>query len=393
MGEDESLSVSDYERMRPLLIALATALLFTAPAAAVDGAKELRGSIAALTATSITVKDGTKSATCSVARTSPPLAEYRVGDRVTVVCKRTGDRWVLTAIHKVVTKPKADQPPTKTPPTNDASFKQGGKLTDVSATSVTVRDGDRDFVCKLGDTTPPLDGFHVGDHVVITCKNGALVGITLVQVPSPTPPVADRTGQGTISAISTSTLTLTIHTDGGDVTCSLGNDTPKLGDFKVGDRVKFGCKAGVLIALYKVDAPAQPPVVERTGQGTISALSTTSLTVHTDGGDVTCSLGDGSPKLGDYHVGDRVKFGCRNDVLTGIYKTDVPAPTPTPPPVYRSGQGTLTVLTSTGVTVHTDGGDVGCAVHDSVAGLGDLHVGDRVQFYCTNEVLSGIARL
>jgi hypothetical protein len=377
--------------MRPLLIALATALLFTAPAAAVDGAKELRGSIAALSATAITVKDGSKSATCSVARTSPPLAEYHVGDRVTAVCKRTGDRWMLTAIHKVVTKPKADQPAPKTPPTTDGSFKQGGKLTDVSATSVTVRDGDHDFVCKLGDVSPPLDGFHVGDHVVVVCKAGALVGITLVEVAKPTAPVVETTGQGTITAISTSTYSLTVHTDGGDVTCSLTADSPKLGDFHVGDLVKFGCRNHVLTAIYKTTAPATP-VVERTGQGTISALSTTSLTVHTDGGDVTCSLGTESPKLGDYKVGDRVKFGCKNNVLYGIYKSD-PAPAPTPAPVYRSGQGTVTLLTTSYITVHTDGGDVSCAVRDSSPKLGDFHVGDRVKFYCTNEVLSGIAQL
>ena len=76
--------------MRPVLLALATALLFVVPAAAADGAKELRGSIAALSANAITVKDGTKRATCFVASTSPPLVEYRVGDRVTVACKRTG---------------------------------------------------------------------------------------------------------------------------------------------------------------------------------------------------------------------------------------------------------------------------------------------------------------
>jgi hypothetical protein len=321
--------------MRPLLIALATALLFTAPAAAVDGAKELRGSIAALSATAITVKDGAKSATCFVARTSPPLVEYRVGDRVTVVCKRTGDRWTLSAIRKLVTK--TDQPAPKAPPSDGQSFKQGGTLTEVSATSVTVHDGDHDFVCKLGDASPPLDGFHVGDHVVIACTNGALVGITRIEVPAPknpttpkdptmpkdppaptpTTPVVERTGQGTISALSTSSLT--VHTDGGDVTCSRGDSSPKLGDYHVGDLVKFGCRNDVLYGIYKV-APPAPPAVVRSGQGTVSALSTSSVTVHTDGGDVSCSLGATSPKLGDFHVGDHVKYYCTNDVLTALIR-------------------------------------------------------------------------
>jgi hypothetical protein len=313
--------------MRPYLLALATALLFATPAAAADGTKELRGSIASLSATSITVKGGSASATCSVANTSPPLLAYHVGDRVAVVCKRTGDRWKLTAIRKLVTTPK-------TPPADTNAFKQGGKLTEVSTTSVTVRDGDRDFVCKLGDASPPLDGLHVGDHVVIACKGGTLVGITRVEVATPTTPTAP-----------------------------------------------------------KPEAP-KPPVVERTGQGSIMALSTASVTVHTDGGDVTCTLGDGSPKLGDYKVGDRVKFGCRSDVLAAIYKVDPPpTTTPTPPPVYRSGQGRLTSIRTDGLTVQTDGGDVSCVLRDGSPKLGDFHVGDYVKFYCTNDVLSGIARL
>jgi len=236
-----------------------------------------------------------------------------------------------TAIRKLVTKPKTDQPAPKTPPSDDNSFKQGGKLTYISATSVTVRDGDRDFVCKLGDLSPPLDGFHVGDRVVIACNNGALVGITRVGSPQePTKP--------------------DVPNPGGPTT----------------------------------------PVVERTGQGTISALSTASLTVHTDGGDVTCKLGDASPRLGDFHVGDRVKFGCKNDMLAAIYKSDPP---PTTTPVYRSGQGTLTSIRGDGLTVHTDGGDISCRLGDGSPKLGDFHVGDHVKFYCTNDVLSGIARL
>jgi hypothetical protein len=366
--------------MRPVLLALATALLFSAPAAAADSPKELRGSIAALSASTITVKDGTKSATCSVGRNSPPLVAYRVGDRVAIACKRARTRWTLVGIRKLVTKPKSEQP----------SFKQGGRLTVVSSASVTVRDGDHDFVCKLGDASPPLDGYHVGDRVVIVCRDGALVGITRVEVApkpeEPKPPVVLRSGQGTLSALTAASVTVT--TDGGNVSCSLADGSPKLGDFQVGDRVKFYCKDDVLAGIVKADAQT-PPIFERTGLGTLSALSSTSLTVHTDAGDVSCALGDGSPKLGDFHVGDRVKFACRNAVLTALYKADPPKPAP----VVRTGQGTISALTSTAVTVHTDGGDVGCALGETSPKLGDFHVGDHVKFYCTDELLSGIVRI
>ena len=242
--------------MRPVLLALVSALLFVVPAAAGNGAKELRGSIVALSANAVTVKDGTKSATCSLASTSPPLGAYRVGDRVTVACKRTGNHWTLLAIHRLATaKPKADQPAPKTSPTADGSFKQGGTLTDVSAASVTVRDGAHDFVCKLTDTSPPLAGFAVGDHVVIVCEDGALAGITKAPpTTEPKDPIS-RTGQGTLTALTTALIT--VHTDGGDVTCSLGDGSPKLGDFHVGDLVSFGCKGDVLFAIYK--ATTTPP--------------------------------------------------------------------------------------------------------------------------------------
>ena len=45
------------------------------------------------------------------------------------------------------------------------------------------------------------------------------------------------------------------------------------------------------------------------------------LTVHNDEhGDVSCRVTDGSPRLGDYHVGDRVKLGCAGGVLKLIAK-------------------------------------------------------------------------
>ena len=66
----------------------------------------------------------------------------------------------------------------------------------------------------------------------------------------------------------------------------------------------------------------------------ISALSPASVTVTNDDGTVTCTLGDGSPKLGDYRVGDRVKLSCAEGVLTAIAKL-------TPPADVQTGAGTL----------------------------------------------------
>ena len=37
---------------------------------------------------------------------------------------------------------------------------------------------------------------------------------------------------------------------------------------------------------------------------------------------MTCSVGDPSPHLGDYHVGDRVKVLCTDGVLTAISRPE-----------------------------------------------------------------------
>ena len=83
-------------------------------------------------------------------------------------------------------------------------------------------------------------------------------------------------------------------------------------------------------------------------------------------------------------------------MLFAIYKAAAPTPAtpmPPPPPFIRSGQGTLSVLTTALVTVHTDGGDVSCALNAASPKLGDFHVGDPVKFYCTNEYLTGLVRV
>jgi hypothetical protein len=52
--------------------------------------------------------------------------------------------------------------------------------------------------------------------------------------------------------------------------------------------------------------------------GTLSALSPTSLTVLSDGGEKTCKRNSGSPSLDGYLVGNYVKATCVNGALTAI---------------------------------------------------------------------------
>ena len=131
------------------------------------------------------------------------------------------------------------------------------------------------------------------------------------------------TATDAISALSATSITV------GSLTCSIGSSSPKAGDFKVGDRARIYCANGVLVYLIRPDAPstttttpttsptATPPVTTdhhddvTTRLGTISALSSTSITV--DG--LTCSVGTSSPSVSPFKVGDQVGIGCSNGVL------------------------------------------------------------------------------
>jgi len=60
---------------------------------------------------------------------------------------------------------------------------------------------------------------------------------------------------------------------------------------------------------------------ERFDRDVMPLLSSLSLTVHNDEhGDITCRLTDGSPHVGDFHVGDHVKLACADGVLKLIAK-------------------------------------------------------------------------
>jgi hypothetical protein len=201
--------------------------------------------------------------------------------------------------------------------------------------------------------------------VKIYCTNGALVGIARVELTTIT--------TGSLTALSPTSLT--VHSDGGDVTCSRTSSSPSLDGYQVGDRVKATCVNGLLTGIARADT-------YQGGLGTISALSTASLTVHTDGGDLTCTLGDTSPALGDYHVGDSVKMYCKNGVLFWIGKVETTVTTIT--------TGTLSALSPTSLTVLSDGGEKTCSRNSGSPSLDGYLVGNHVRATCVNGALTAI---
>ena len=225
-----------------------------------------------------------------------------------------------------------------------------------------------DVACSVGEHSPKLGDFHVGDKAKLSCEDGVLAAIAKLE-----PPAEVQTGVGTISVLTDASLT--VHVEGRDLTCTRGDRSPRLGDFRVGDKVKVGCTNHVLTAIAKID-------LTMIAGGVISALSPTSLTIVTDGGERTCTRTSSAPSLDGYVLGDQVKMTCTNGVLSAIAKADL----------TTTAAGVLSALSADSLTVHTDGGDLTCRLGDGSPGLGDFHIGDNVKIYCKNNVLTAIAK-
>jgi len=302
-----------------ILAALAAALAVALPAGAANGVTT-KGTVVSVSATSVTVKDAHGvSTTCLVGAKSPSLDGYSAGDAVQAACLRARSSLVLAKIRHLTKAGGSDVQP--------VTF--GGVVTALSDVSISLHDGNRDLTCAIAAGSPSTDGVKVGGHVRVACANGTLVKLELVPAGDgtptapPPPPSAHKTvgANGTVSAVSSASIT--VRTDGGDVTCAVGDGSPSVGDVHVGDKVKMGCVDGVLEVLERAAAPAPPPPPANTVTvaGTLSALSDTALTVHnTEHGDVSCTLGPSSPRLGDFHLGDRVGMACADGVLVKIVR-------------------------------------------------------------------------
>jgi hypothetical protein len=167
-----------------------------------------------------------------------------------------------------------------------------GPLTAVSAAGVTVGGDHGALTCAVGERSPALDGYTIGDRVAVVCRRN-LGTWTLLRVrhlapdpkpkpapeprptpvaepkpkpepkpepapapkpepsPAPAPPQAPTTvfAAGTITALAPTSISL--HGEH-DLTCAVTDRSPRLGDFHVGDRVRVSCVDGVLVAVARV---------------------------------------------------------------------------------------------------------------------------------------------
>jgi len=286
-------------------------------AAAADGVSasepvKFGGAVTALSDTSISLHDGDRNLTCTLGDASPSTTGMKVGDHVKVPCQND----ILVAWAPVTTA--------------DAAHLYEGVVTAVDSSSISVQSGDHVFTCPRGDGSPSVTTVHVGDRVLVGCRVTSNLLVLLKPLapltPAPTTPTVTATGGGTVTAVSGTSLTLH-NVEHGDFTCTVGTSSPSVAEVHVGDLVKMGCNEGVLVILVRgtptttTPPPPPPAPVTWTGGGTLTTLTTTSLTIHSDEhGDTTCTLTDGSPQLGDYHVGDHVGMACVDGVLKQIVK-------------------------------------------------------------------------
>ena len=238
------------------------ALVVALPASA-DNGRSARGAIASITPRTISVQTDGAKVTCALAGRSPALTGYAPGDRVAIACLKVRHFFVLAKIRHLEVAKNADGEVKK------VTF--AGAITAVSETSISLHDGDRDLTCSLTNDSPSTASLKIGVHVRVACANGVLIALAPVGPPPATKP-AEPPRQP---------------------------EPPKQPE------------------------PPHPTTHVLTGAiGTLTVLDTSSVTVHNAEHDLTCSVGDSSPHLGDYHVGDRVKVLCTDGVLTAISRSE-----------------------------------------------------------------------
>ncbi len=280
-----------------------------------------------------------------------------------------------------------------------------GTITAASATSITVHDSHgNDVVLTLtsttlirkGDETIAAADLNAGDQVhvaALTQNNSTTAVLVIVQMPSD-----EREIEGTITAASTTSIT--VHdSHGNDVVVALtsttiirrGDQTLNAGDLAVGDQVHVQAKvaSGTNTAFEVI---VQQPEDHLEVEGTITAASATSITVHDSHGDdvvlaITASTvirkGDQNLAPTDLHVGDQVHVHAQvqNNADTALVII-VQQPVD-----LLEVEGTITAASATSITVHdSHGADVMLTLTDStVIRKGDqtiaatgLKVGDHV---------------
>ena len=209
------------------------------------------GAITALSDTSISLHDGDRDITCTIGPDSPKTDGFKVGQHAKVAC--------ADGVLVVIAAPELGRYYVGTVAT----------LTD-GALTLTTEHGP--VTCTITPLSPSTASLKVGDKVGMGCRASTMELVLLRPVsgdapapPAPAPPThTELHAKGTIRELGDHGVALT--TDGGNVACSRGDNSPSLDGYAVGDTVAVSCVDGVLTEIEKVDST--------TGDGTSDPGST-----------------------------------------------------------------------------------------------------------------------
>lgn len=322
------------------------------------------GTVSAIGATSITVRD----LTCKITADSPDTGGVAVGDKVGIACSGG----VLVKLVKAPAEP--------------SNATTGGSITALSTSSITVA-GEHPLTCRLTGDSPDVTGYKVGDQVGVGCAGGVLVQIIRIPINAST--------SGAIAALSAGSITVDAEHER-DLTCKIGAGSPDTGAYKLGDQVGIVCTNGLLVRIVRLPLPPTASGTTTTSTagavGEIKSLGSGSITIDSDH-DLTCTIDASSPGVAGYSVGDKVKIGCTAGILAAITRTDVTLTVSfltTSTSSYAAGE--IATLSTAAIKVDTDR-DLTCTLNASSPSLAGFKVGDRVKIGCVNAVLVGIVRI
>lgn len=198
-----------------------------------------------------------------------------------------------------------------------------GTVSAVSSTAITVTRSNGDtLTCVVGtDLAAAVAKLKVGDQAFVKC--GLVDGsyrLLKVQAPSiEQKPVV--TEKGTVTAISATSLTVK-GSDDSTTTCVVGADfTAAAARLAVGSQVAITCAfvdGSYRLVRLAATSPSDRPVIR--AEGTVSAISATSLTVAKEKGEaVTCVVGAGfTAAVARLSTGQKVGMTC--GLVDGSYR-------------------------------------------------------------------------
>jgi hypothetical protein len=277
-----------------------------------------------------------------------------------------------------------------------------GIVTQSSATSLTVRTAtaDRDVrltsttVVRVDDRASSISAIAVGDKVEVHAQKEADGTSTALTVEIESHPSTEV--EGTVKAVTATSLTITTAT--ADVVITLTSttrffahgQTSTAAGVHVGDRVEVEVREQTDKTLAALVVKVEDESIHV--RGTITAVSASSITVHTASGDVVVALTSSTliRMRGKVSNASMLLAGSRVEVQA-VHRADQSLAAVTITIELANSlseiEGSVTEVGSDHLKVHTKSGDdVTVAVNadtiiranDHLAGLTDIKVGDRV---------------